>query len=214
MYEKASKYLALLLTPLAASIIVFAPDFLRLWVGSSFAHHSTFVLQIMAIGFLANSLAVIPFTLIQGIGRVDITAKFNLLEAPIYLLSLWFGVHYLGIIGAAIALTARVGIDFFLLIFYVQFTGRLDTQAMAGTHLYRILGLSPLALVIGWLLQALVTQLLFKFVVWSLIIIVAAWLVWQQALTAEERRMIASYGQKAKTLLRGRFGYEKESADE
>jgi len=66
IYKNAVKYLALILAPVVTTIIVFAPDLLRLWLGEAFVENSTLVLQILAAGVLINSLALIPFTYIQG----------------------------------------------------------------------------------------------------------------------------------------------------
>ena len=201
VYTKALKHLALIITPFAASIIVFAPDFLRLWVGESFAHRSAPVLQIMAVGFAAGSLAVVSYALIQGVGRADITAKFHLLEVPIFVVSLWYGVHYLGIIGAAIAWTVRVVLDFLLLTFYVQFTNRIDPQMASRERLHQILWLSLLPLVIGFLLQAFVTQLLLKVVVWSFVLSYGSRLVWRRILTAEERVRVEDFARTVRNHL-------------
>lgn len=205
VYAKALKHLALILSPVAATIIVFAPDFLRIWVGNTFAQNSTPVLQIMAVGFLANSLAVISFALVQGVGRADITAKFHLVELPIYLLLLWLGVRYLGITGAALAWTARVGLDLLLLTLYAQLTGLLDPQSTAQERLSRILGLTVVPLAMGWLLQALVTSFLLKGAIWGVALGVGAYLVWQKLLTVEERRRVAEYSRGILTFVNGRF---------
>ena len=62
-----------------------------------------------------KSLALIPFTLIQGLGRPDVTAKFHLLELPLYAGLLWFLVSRMGIAGAALAWTLRTTLDAILM---------------------------------------------------------------------------------------------------
>lgn len=73
------------------------------------------VLQLLAIGILINSLAHIPFALLQGVGRPDLPAKFHLIQLPLYLGILWFSLQQWGIAGAAFAWTLRVTLDALLL---------------------------------------------------------------------------------------------------
>jgi O-antigen/teichoic acid export membrane protein len=58
-----------------------------------------------------SCLAQVPFALVQGVGRPDLTAKLHLIELPGYLLALWYLSTRYGIDGAAIAWTARAFID-------------------------------------------------------------------------------------------------------
>ena len=96
-------------------LLLFAKEVLELWLGSDFATESSVPLQILALGVLVSSLALIPYTLLQGIGRPDITAKFHLLELPIYLAIAWLLITHWGITGAATAWTLRVALDALLL---------------------------------------------------------------------------------------------------
>jgi len=73
-------------------------------------------LQILMLGILTNSLAFIPYALIQADGRPDITAKLHLIELPIYLILLWYALHSWGIVGAAIAWSFRVTLDWAMLL--------------------------------------------------------------------------------------------------
>ena len=72
-------------------------------------------MQWLVLGVFLNSLAMIPYTLLQAIGRPDLTAKLHLVELPVFLLMLWSMIHMFGIEGAAIAWTLRVGFDALLL---------------------------------------------------------------------------------------------------
>jgi O-antigen/teichoic acid export membrane protein len=111
IYAQSSKYLLLIVGPLVLFIVLFAKNILMVWLGSEFAQKSTLVFQILAVGVLINSLINIPFSLIQGLGRPDITAKFHLLELPIYIGLAWFLITKWGITGAALAWCLRVALD-------------------------------------------------------------------------------------------------------
>ncbi len=203
VYANSTKYLALVMAPVSASVVVFASDGLRLWLGPEFAENSTTVLHILAVGLLANALATLPFGAIQGVGRADITAKFHLLQLPAYLLLLWLGTTHLGIVGAALAWTTRVAADFFMLSFYMRLKVDMDAQVMAEERLPQVLRLSLIPLAAGWLLQASVTQPISKLVIWILLLGAAAFLTWSMILAVEERERIKGYVNNATTLLSG-----------
>jgi len=115
LYRRAAKYVGLFLFPVSFVLIIFGQNLLQLWLGHEFAVHSTRVLQILSIGVFANGLAFIPFALIQGTGRADITGKLHLLELPFYLITVWVLTKQFGIEGTAIAWTLRVIADAVLL---------------------------------------------------------------------------------------------------
>lgn len=111
LYARSVKSLLLVMGPLMALIVVFAPQILRLWLGQDFAEKSTLALQILSVGVLINSLACVPFSLLQGMGRPDLSAKFHLLELPVYAVLAWSLIGSMGIAGAALAWTLRFALD-------------------------------------------------------------------------------------------------------
>lgn len=111
LVAKSTKHVFLVVFPMVAAIVLFAPEGLTLWLGPTFAAHSTTVLRWMAIGTLINCVAQVPFTCVQAVGRPDLTAKLHLIELPLYLLGLRWAVGVYGIEGAAVAWTARVVVD-------------------------------------------------------------------------------------------------------
>jgi O-antigen/teichoic acid export membrane protein len=117
MFNRGVKYIFLILFPITLIIVTFANEGLTLWIGKDFAQNSTLVLQWLAIGVLINSLAQVPFALIQGVGRPDITAKFHFIELPFYMLILWKFTTAFGIVGAAYAWVLRVSLDTILLFY-------------------------------------------------------------------------------------------------
>lgn len=101
----------LALFPLTLIIVTLAHEGLAMWLGAKFADNSSFVLQWLVIGVFINSLAQVPFALVQGAGHPDLTAKTHLIELPFYLLALWWLLSTYGIKGAAIAWVVRVVVD-------------------------------------------------------------------------------------------------------
>ena len=112
---RSLKALLLILGPLTVVIMAFGQEILRLWMGTEFATRGGPVLQILAIGVLANSLALVPFSMLQAMGRADLTAKFHLLEFPVYIGLLWLLIARMGTNGAAFASTLRASCDAALL---------------------------------------------------------------------------------------------------
>jgi O-antigen/teichoic acid export membrane protein len=111
LFARAVKYVFVSLYPIVLLIVALSKEGLGLWLGAQFAQHSTHVMQLLAVGVLLNSLAQIPFALVQGAGRPDLTAKLHLIELPVYLVAVWWLIRVYGIEGAAAAWLVRVTID-------------------------------------------------------------------------------------------------------
>jgi O-antigen/teichoic acid export membrane protein len=132
---RSLKYLLLLVGLGAVVLIFFARPILTLWVGPKFAAEGTLALQILAVGAVINSLALVPYNLLQGIGRPDLTAKFHLLEVPLHVGFTWFMVTRFGLPGAALAWSARVSLDFLLLIIAACWLTHAPPRLLAGRDL-------------------------------------------------------------------------------
>ena len=65
----------------------------------------------LAVGIFIYSLAHIPFALVQGAGRPDLTAKLHLAEIPFYVVAAWWLITHYGVTGAAIAWVTRIAAD-------------------------------------------------------------------------------------------------------
>jgi O-antigen/teichoic acid export membrane protein len=134
---RSLKYLLLLVGPAALVLVFFARPFLTLWLGAKFADEGALVLQILAVGVLINSLAFVPYHLLRGLGRPDLTAKFHLLEVPLHVALAWFLVTAFGLPGAALAWTLRVSLDFLLLIVAACWISRTSPRLLVGRQIRR-----------------------------------------------------------------------------
>ena len=105
----------ILLLPIVLIAIVFAQEGLLIWLGPDFSKNSMIVLQWLSIGILFNALAHLPFALIQGSGRPDLSAKAHFLELLVYLPLLWWALRAGGINGAAQVWAFRTFLDCLLL---------------------------------------------------------------------------------------------------
>lgn len=111
LYEGSVRYLLLLLLPGTLFLVVLGPDLLAIWMGSQFARQTSIVLEILAVGVLANALAYVPYNVLQALGRPDLTGKFHLLELPLYVVLCMVLIPRWGIAGAAVASTCRFAVD-------------------------------------------------------------------------------------------------------
>ncbi len=181
IYRRAVKYVGLLVFPVSFVMIVFGHELLQIWLGREFAIHSTRVLEILSLGVLANSLALIPFALIQGSGRADISGKLHLLELPFYLAAVWYlTVHY-GIVGTAVASLLRITVDCILMFLLADYV-------MGSRH--RILWPVCACIGVGAVVVAFVPLLggsLIRLFVAACVLTFFGLIVWSLVLSAQER---------------------------
>ena len=110
-FGTAVKFLFITVFPVTLIVVAGAHLGLDLWLGRVFADKSCRVLQWLAVGVLANSLAFVPFAFLQGIGKPDTTSKLHIVELVLYLPVLWWMLSHYGIEGAAIAWLGRIMVD-------------------------------------------------------------------------------------------------------
>jgi O-antigen/teichoic acid export membrane protein len=111
LYGTGIKAVLIGVVPVSLLATLFAPEWLRAWLGADFAAHGTRVAQLLCIGAAVNCLAYLPLTLLHARGRADLSAKTHLAELPIYLALLWILVNGWGIEGAALAWLLRSTAD-------------------------------------------------------------------------------------------------------
>jgi O-antigen/teichoic acid export membrane protein len=136
----------LLLVGIPSLILFFAAhEVMTVWVGESFAARSSVVLQILLIGIVANSVAQVPFAVIQATGRADLTARLHLAEIVPYILIAYFSIRVAGIEGAAFAWSLRVIVDASILSFLAHGRLGLSLTDLLGHRIPQII--STLAVV-------------------------------------------------------------------
>ena len=189
-FVRSLKFLLLLVGPGALLLGFFAHPILTIWLGAKFAAEGTLVLQILAVGVLINSLAFVPYGLLQGMGRPDLTAKFHLFELPLHIGLVWFLVTRFGLPGAALAWTIRVSLDFLLLIGAACWVTRTSIRLLAGRDLRRsvgtLLGLAAGFAVLWASTQTLITEAAFALFLSGGFLIAA----WHYVLNLEEKWQI------------------------
>ncbi|HVA01375.1 MAG TPA: flippase [Terriglobia bacterium] len=187
---RSLKLLLLTVGPATLVLAFFARPLLTFWIGAKFASEGTLPLQILSVGVLINSLGYVPYNLLPGIGRPDLPAKFHLFELPLHVALAWFLVSRFGLVGAALAWSCRVTLDFLLLILAACWLTRTPARLLAGKELRRSFG-TLLALAAGfaglWALShAFVIDATFALFLGSGFLLAA----WRYVLNLEEKGQI------------------------
>ena len=186
---RAIKSLLLIMTPALLIICVFAHQLLQLWLGADFAARSSGVLQIFCVGVLVNSIAFVPFVLLQGLGRPDVTGKIHLLELPIYAAALAILLPRMGLAGAALAWSFRLFVDACLLFGAASWLELLPLRTIMDASIRKacllLCGLGA-ALLLPFLAGgSLSIQLLFA----GTVLLAFGFAVWKYVFDAKERNL-------------------------
>jgi O-antigen/teichoic acid export membrane protein len=93
------------------------PELLYLWMSDNVGKNSILVINIMAFGLVPYTLGTMCISLLHAYGRTDLTAKLNLIEAPIFYILIYVMIYNYGVVGAAISWVVRIVIDSVILYF-------------------------------------------------------------------------------------------------
>jgi len=191
--ERSMKFTLVMTGSIGVVLAIFAQSILTLWIGEAFALKAYVVMQIVAIGIIVNSLAFIPFNLLQAIGRPDIPAKMHVLELPLYIAASLMVVKTWGIEGMAIVWLSRVTLDALLNLFFAQLELRKHGQSFKlrpALHAGTMLALLSLALWGSkWILaRAVVPGLASILIILTLFTVV----VWRVVLDSREKEMLST----------------------
>lgn len=110
-----------------------ADDMVRFLLGARFEATVAVPVQILAVGIFVNSLAYVPYALLQAFGRPEVSAKLHLMELPLHFALVWILVSSLGLAGAALAWTLRVTIDAVLLFLAAARLGHLSYRSLRSS---------------------------------------------------------------------------------
>lgn len=116
--------LAVALTPMTVFGMFLMHPFLTLWVGQAFTSHAASVGETILLGIWINSLASIAACHLQATGRPGIVARFQAYEMLPFFALLWWAMHSFGVLGAALAWSARCLLDGVLLFHVAKLDAR------------------------------------------------------------------------------------------
>ena len=197
--SQSVRHLVVLAGVPALLLMMFSGDLILAWLGSAYAERSTVALQILAGGIFVNSLAFVPYRCLHAVGRPDITAKFHLLELPIYVVTAWILVGRYGVSGAALAWTLRVTLDAGLLFLALWIVvGISPTRFLANNGARAVVSLAALAAVLV-ALTAGIPNVLPRLALAGFATLTFAVFNWYKVLTAAERvTVLGMFGREGK----------------
>lgn len=127
-------------------LIFFAKEFLTVWLGADFAGTCTGIFRIMVLLFFLNALTNIPYSVLQGIGRVDIMAKLYITELVISVPLAWVLIRNWGLMGATLSWAARIVVETPLLFAVSMRLGKIKASSLVGGRIKQAaVGLAILA---------------------------------------------------------------------
>jgi O-antigen/teichoic acid export membrane protein len=118
--RKAAWGVLAMVGPVALLFWWLAGPLLTLWLGDAATAEMVTALRLLAPGVMANALAFVPFSVLQGLGRADVTGKIHLVELPVHAVVAWWLIGSYGVAGAAAAWSARAVLDAVLLFVAVR----------------------------------------------------------------------------------------------
>ncbi len=119
-YRLTYRRVALSMLGVCAVAVILAYPVLSIWISSTFAHEALPIVWILCIGIWFNSIASVPYVVLQARGNPRLTALFHLSEMVLYIAVFWILALNFGLIGAALAWLFRVVLDWLLLHYSVQ----------------------------------------------------------------------------------------------
>ena len=190
LFVRAVKLIALVLIPVFAALIAFAPQIMATWIDPRFARQSAELLQILAIGGFITGLAWIPLALLHGVRRPDLPAKLHLVDFPVYALMLAVAIRRFGLAGAALIWTARMLLEnlvlFAMAARYLEVTAQSAAKAAVG------LAGAIMLLAAGALINPLLLKTIFMLAVLLLATAAALRMFPQRFAAASYRSMLPS----------------------
>lgn len=164
---KSIATLAAIMTPICVAMMAAAGPFLQLWIGRETGLQAAPVAYFIVAAMCLNSVAGVPFMRMLGAGRPDLIAKIHLVEVPPYLILLFVGLSWFGVVGAAAAWCARMVAD---AVIFLAFAGQ-RRQALAILIVPTLLIGAALAAALGLPMEAPLRWVI-------LVAVAAAALVW------------------------------------
>ena len=191
LYHRALQGSLFWVVPAALLLCVVARPFFTLWAGPEYGRESTLPLYILAAGLVFEVMAVVPYTLLNAVGRSDLIARCHLIVMIPYLVVSAILISWYGAAGAAAAWSARAlltTLAFAIAVKRVVRFGFSPLPQKAGAYLGAVLLLAT-PVVVAWLLT---DQIAIRLAVAFVAFASYAALIMMRVLTDVERKQILS----------------------
>jgi O-antigen/teichoic acid export membrane protein len=98
--------LALMTAPVLCGVLLAEP-LLKLWLGSTYDPSSGEIGRLLLINFWASAFSIITYVRLQASGIPQAQTKILMVQMPLYILAVFLGIHFLGVIGCAWGVLAQ-----------------------------------------------------------------------------------------------------------
>ena len=190
LYAKGVKSLLVFSFPVVLVLFTFAGEGLTLWQDQAFSAASAGVMRWLTAGVFVYSLSFVPFSLLQGVGRPDISAKLNLVEIPLAVAAAWFLMKHFGMAGAGVAWFIRC---LFETVAMTLLAHRFAPQSGKAIGRSAVMTLVALLLMAG---MAVMPSFLMRLAALPVAVAVFLALSWHWLFGAEERQAMAEMAGK------------------
>lgn len=187
LYAKGVKSLLIFSFPLIFGLFAFAGEALTIWQDAAFSAETAGVMRWLTAGIFVYSLSAVPFSLLQGVGRPDVSAKLHLIEIPITIGLAWILIRHFGMQGAGVAWFIRCIVETGIMALLANRYAKGSGQAIR-----RVAGVTLVAL--GFMgVMALIPAFTLRLAVYSGALAVFLFLSWRWLLTDEERLAMVAH---------------------
>jgi O-antigen/teichoic acid export membrane protein len=120
-FDKSINIIILSIFPIAFTIGIFSKEILYFWINQNFAEQGALIMQIFVLGVVINSIAQVPFTLIQSAGHSKLITIIYLIQFPFFIITLYTLTKLYGIEGASLAWLFRIIVDAIMMFYTIRF---------------------------------------------------------------------------------------------
>jgi len=190
LYARGVKSLLIFSFPVILVLFAFAGEALTFWQDAAFSAASAGVMRWLAAGIFVYSLSFVPFSLLQGVGRPDVSAKLHLAEIPLTIVLAWVLMKHFGMQGAGVAWFVRCVFE----------TGAMALLANrfapgSGCAIRRSAGVTAVALLF-MVAMAMMPSFLVRLALYPLELAAFLLLSWRWLLAADERTALVAWIRK------------------
>ncbi|MFH1477066.1 MAG: flippase [Verrucomicrobiota bacterium] len=115
LFGRALKLLLLALFPAVLALYTVAPEFLHFWLGADFARTGAGILRLLTAGIFVYAMSYLAFSILQSANRPDLSARWHLLELPLFIALAWWATSRWGTCGMAVTWGIRGLMDVLVL---------------------------------------------------------------------------------------------------
>jgi O-antigen/teichoic acid export membrane protein len=165
LVDKALRMVLALMLPACLLGVAVARPVLAAFVNAEFSAAATPLLAILVVGVIGNSIAQLPFGMLQAVGASRAAAIVHLIELPVYLGVMWFAIHRDGVQGAALAWAGRMVVDALAMMLLAR-RRQASIVTIRGAYA-SLVSLSMCSAVAGFLVWRVSTATAWVLIVWA-----------------------------------------------